>query len=182
MCGIVGLFLKDKALEPELGALLSGMLVALSDRGPDSAGIAIYGSAGKKHSKITIQSADPARDFKGLGKELGEKLGAKVHVIVKSTHAVIEVPSDRLVEARDAIVELRPAARIMGVGDVIEIYKEVGLPSTVVDRFGLDEDGRHPRHRPHPHGDRVGGDHHGRASFLDGAGPVSRAQRLAVQP
>ena len=38
MCGIVGLFLKDKSLEPKLGAMLSEMLVSLSDRGPDSAG------------------------------------------------------------------------------------------------------------------------------------------------
>ncbi len=72
MCGIVGLFLKDKSLEPKLGELLSEMLVSLSDRGPDSAGIAIYGSGEKKKSKITIQSADPDSDFAGLGKELGE--------------------------------------------------------------------------------------------------------------
>ena len=30
MCGIVGLFLKDKSLEPQLGAMLSEMLVSLS--------------------------------------------------------------------------------------------------------------------------------------------------------
>ena len=137
MCGIVGLFLKDKSLEPELGALLSEMLVSLSDRGPDSAGIAIYGSGDRKHSKITIQSADPERDFKGLGKELGEKLGAKVDVIVKSTHAVIEVPSAKLDAARETILALRPATRIMGAGDVIEIFKEVGLPADVVKRFNL---------------------------------------------
>ena len=137
MCGIVGLFLKDKSLEPELGALLSEMLVSLSDRGPDSAGIAIYGSGGKNHSKITIQSTDPERDFAGLAKELDEKLGVKVEVLVKSTHAVIEMPSRKLDEARAAIAALRPKVRIMGAGDVIEIYKEVGLPAQVVDRFGL---------------------------------------------
>jgi glutamate synthase domain-containing protein 1 len=43
MCGIVGLFLKDRSLEPQLGALLTDMLVTMTDRGPDSAGIAIYG-------------------------------------------------------------------------------------------------------------------------------------------
>jgi glutamate synthase domain-containing protein 1 len=138
MCGIVGLFLKDKALEPQLGALLSEMLVSLSDRGPDSAGIAIYGSGGK-HSKITIQSAAPERDFAGLAKELGDRLGEKVGVIVKSTHAVIEVPTGRLDEAREAILSLRPNVRIMGAGEVIEIYKEVGLPGQVVKRFGLTE-------------------------------------------
>ncbi len=37
MCGIVGLFLKDKSLEPQLGQLLSDMLITMTDRGPDSA-------------------------------------------------------------------------------------------------------------------------------------------------
>ena len=61
MCGIVGLFLKDKSLEPQLGAMLSEMLVSLSDRGPDSAGIAIYGAPSKNEAKITIQSANARR-------------------------------------------------------------------------------------------------------------------------
>ena len=42
MCGIAGLALRDPALEPELGVMLTGMLTALSERGPDSAGVAIY--------------------------------------------------------------------------------------------------------------------------------------------
>jgi methylamine---glutamate N-methyltransferase subunit A len=137
MCGIVGLFLKDKSLEPELGALLSQMLVSLSDRGPDSAGIAIYGSGGNKRSKITIQSVRPEQDFAGLKQELADRLGADVDVLVRSTHAVIEVPSAKLDAARQAILALRPNVRVMGAGEVIEIYKEVGLPKDVVERFGL---------------------------------------------
>jgi glutamate synthase domain-containing protein 1 len=43
MCGIAGLFLKNRALEPELGSHLANMLAVLTDRGPDSAGFAIYG-------------------------------------------------------------------------------------------------------------------------------------------
>ena len=45
MCGIVGLFLKDPKLEPRLGELLTDMLITMTDRGPDSAGIALYGPA-----------------------------------------------------------------------------------------------------------------------------------------
>lgn len=137
MCGIVGLFLKDKMLEPRLGALLSEMLVSLSDRGPDSAGIAIYGADRQGRAKITIQSSFPGSDFKGLDAELGERIGATVTLLAKSTHAVIEVPKAKADEARDAILALRPNVRIMGSGDVIEIYKEVGLPGDVVRRFGL---------------------------------------------
>ena len=47
MCGIAGLTLLDSSLEPELGALLTDMLVALGERGPDSAGVAIYRDDGQ---------------------------------------------------------------------------------------------------------------------------------------
>ena len=46
MCGIVGLFLKQDALRPRLGEMLTDMLITMTDRGPDSAGIAIYGPEG----------------------------------------------------------------------------------------------------------------------------------------
>ena len=96
MCGIVGLFLKDKALEPELGALLSSMLITMTDRGPDSAGIAIYGSDNGKTAKITLQSATPEKDFAGLGEALKDALGVSVAVEVKSTHAVVTLDKDKL--------------------------------------------------------------------------------------
>jgi glutamate synthase domain-containing protein 1 len=137
MCGIVGLFIKDKALEPQLGALLSEMLITMTDRGPDSAGIAIYGGDAKGHGKITVQSPNPDADFKGLDTDLGAKLGTKVSAIVKSTHAVLDVPAEKLEEARAAIAELRPDVRVMGSGEAIEIYKEVGLPEDVVKRFDI---------------------------------------------
>lgn len=137
MCGIVGLFLKDKTLEPQLGAMLSEMLVMLTDRGPDSAGIAVYGASTKGKAKVTIQSPAPGTDFAGLEAELGKKIDAKVKLLAKSTHAVIDVPADKVEAAREAIVELRPSVRIMGAGEAIEIYKEVGLPVDVVKRFDV---------------------------------------------
>ena len=66
MCGIVGLFLKDPSLEAALGRMLTDMLVTMSDRGPDSAGIAIYSKAAENRAKITIQSAHPDQDFAAL--------------------------------------------------------------------------------------------------------------------
>ena len=95
MCGIVGLFLKDKALEPKLGAMLSDMLVMLSDRGPDSAGFAVYGDAQPGEAKITVQSATPEEDFTGLADKLSEAVGADVTIREKATHAVLTVPPGR---------------------------------------------------------------------------------------
>lgn len=137
MCGIVGVFLKDQSLQPQLGAMLSEMLVTLSDRGPDSAGIAIYGAGEEDVGKITAQSAVPEEDFPGLDAELSKAVGAAVTVTAKSTHAVIEMPLEKLEEGRTALARLRPRMRVMSAGSAVEIYKEVGLPREVVDRFGI---------------------------------------------
>lgn len=76
MCGIAGLTLLDESLEPRLGALLTGMLVALGERGPDSAGIAIYHGAGQLDvtkdvgapAAVCERFAIPAaRGYQGLG-------------------------------------------------------------------------------------------------------------------
>ncbi|MCZ7447194.1 glutamine amidotransferase family protein [Agrobacterium rhizogenes] len=136
MCGIVGLFLKDKSLEPQLGQLLSDMLVTMTDRGPDSAGIAIYGSAADGRAKVTIQSADPAADFSGIAEALKES-GVDASVMVKSTHAVLDIPSQKLDGIRAVLATIRPNVRVMGSGDSVEIYKETGLPKDVVTRFDV---------------------------------------------
>mgnify|MGYP004712036767 CR=1 FL=1 len=136
MCGIVGLFLKDKSLEPQLGQLLSDMLVTMTDRGPDSAGIAIYGSAANGRAKVTIQSADPAVDFSDLAEVLKEN-GVDAVVTVKSTHAVLDIPAEKLDVIRTVLLATRPNVRVMGSGDSVEIYKETGLPKDVVARFNV---------------------------------------------
>jgi glutamate synthase domain-containing protein 1 len=137
MCGIVGLFLKDKSLEPKLGAMLADMLAKLGDRGPDSAGLAIYNDADDGIGKITVQSPQPVADFEGLGDRLSDALGVDVSVTIRDTHAVLSLPLDRLEEAREALKTLNPHLRIMGAGDAIEIYKEVGYPTEVSKRFEL---------------------------------------------
>ncbi len=137
MCGIVGLFLKDKALEPQLGALLTDMLITMTDRGPDSAGIAIYGTDADGNSKLTVQSPNPAEDFKGLAAELGKAIGTKVAQRDKDTHTVLEMSADKIADARQALKTLRPDMRVMSTGDTMEIYKEVGLPKDVAARFDV---------------------------------------------
>ncbi|MCI5041964.1 MAG: glutamine amidotransferase family protein [Donghicola eburneus] len=135
MCGIVGLFLKKDDLRPKLGDMLTDMLITMTDRGPDSAGIAIYGDEAAGSTKITVQSDTPDTAFAGLEAALNEALGATASVKTVDTHAVIVLP----VEKQDAAVSFLEGKglRIMGVGSSMEIYKEVGLPKDVAARFGL---------------------------------------------
>ena len=141
MCGIVGLFLKDKSLEPKLGAMLTDMLITMTDRGPDSAGIAIYGTDEDDKTKLTIQSNNPEVDFDQLDEALCEATNTQVSMRIKDTHAVLEFPDERVEEVRTALADLRPDVRVMSAGDIMEIYKEVGLPKDVAERFALTEMG-----------------------------------------
>jgi glutamate synthase domain-containing protein 1 len=106
--------------------MLADMLITMTDRGPDSAGIAIYGPGAADTAKLVVQS--DRRAFDGLDRTTGGS------VTVKDSHAVVGVPEDRLEAARGALPE---GLRVMSAGRRIEIYKEVGLPRDVVARFGI---------------------------------------------
>jgi amidophosphoribosyltransferase len=134
MCGIVGLFLKDQSLAPELGGMLSSMLVTMTDRGPDSAGIAIY-SDESGSAKLTVRFADPDVDFPAL--EAWVAANATGALERRDTHAILSLPSADLEATRAALREAFPAFTVMSRGEAIEIYKETGLPKDVIARFGI---------------------------------------------
>jgi glutamate synthase domain-containing protein 1 len=135
MCGIVGLFLKKEDMRPQLGTLLTDMLITMTDRGPDSAGIAIYGQEIEGRVKITVQSDNPEVDFAGLDTAITDAAGTSVDLRAVDTHAVLSVPAEDEAAVIDALEQR--GLRIMGSGHAMEIYKEVGLPREVAARFGL---------------------------------------------
>ena len=137
MCGIVGLFLKDKSLEINLGRMLSEMLVTMTDRGPDSAGIAVYNANQTGKAKITVQVDNPQTDFHGLEKKLSKAICASIKMDIRDTHAVLTMPQTSLDAAMEELRHLEPVIRIMGRGESIEIYKEIGLPEIFVSRFDI---------------------------------------------
>jgi methylamine---glutamate N-methyltransferase subunit A len=134
MCGIAGIFLKDHSLEPELGGFLAGMLVALGDRGPDSAGFAVYGDGSPEHVKLTLRAPD-GYDFEQVLRKVGSAERApEVH----ATHIVITVPVERQASVV-AEIRKRPEIDIVSVGTRMGVFKEVGRPEEVATRFGLDK-------------------------------------------
>jgi methylamine---glutamate N-methyltransferase subunit A len=144
MCGIVGLFCKSPELEPELGRHLAAMLEQLGDRGPDSAGVAVYRRpAGSNWTKLTVYSVDPDEDWGTLRDAVAEAFGGAEHTSTRARHAVILVEADAD-QAEDWLRRMRPELRVMSAGRAIEIYKEVGRPRDFVERFALgDIEGSH---------------------------------------
>lgn len=137
MCGIVGLFTKTPKLQASLGDHLSSMLIEMSDRGPDSAGVAIYRQpVPKGATKLSLFAADPDYGWKGLLGELKRELHDQATLEVRGSHAVVVVhePFDTIAAW---LAENRPELKIVSAGDTIEIFKEKGLPKDVVERFDL---------------------------------------------
>ena len=137
MCGIVGLFLKDNNLNNQLGHLLSNMLITMSDRGPDSSGIAIYNKSNDGQIKLTLRSEDPDQDLKKLKQELIHKKKLKLTVIKNFNHIILRIYKKDFSYIKNYIKNFFPLTSLMSSGENIEIYKEVGLPETVIKKFGI---------------------------------------------
>ncbi|MEM9443694.1 MAG: amidophosphoribosyltransferase, partial [Pseudomonadota bacterium] len=139
MCGIVGLYLKNPTLEPELGRLFTPMLIEMSDRGPDSAGIAIYQEPVEDDETLKLVLFHPDDDFgwDGLKTSLEEDLQLSASIDDIASHAVLISDGDEAT-LRDAIEAFDADIQIMSIGRVIEIYKEAGLPAEVAARFELE--------------------------------------------
>jgi glutamate synthase domain-containing protein 1 len=135
MCGIVGLFLKDDKLAPELGTLLAGMLGTLCDRGPDSAGFAIYSAGARDSVKLTLRAPE-GFDFASLLARLSKSAGASLSHTIHDTHVVVVVPAAKEAAVRAELAQV-PGVSVVGSGRSMEIFKEVGRPDRVAERFGL---------------------------------------------
>lgn len=137
MCGIVGLYLKNTALESQLGKLFEPMLEAMTDRGPDSAGFAIYGDeVADGWVKLTLQATTEAYDFTALVNAVKEKLGAELDWFQNASAIVLKIKGEEAA-VRAVLNDLAPTVRIMSAGQSIEILKGMGLPREISERFGL---------------------------------------------
>jgi glutamate synthase domain-containing protein 1 len=133
MCGIAGIFLKDRSLEPNLGGMLASMLAPLGDRGPDSAGFAVYGEPSQHHTKLTLRAPD-GYDLERLLRVIGP---TAVPPQIHDTHVVVTIPFERQAAILAEIGRM-PDVSIVGQGNRMTMFKEVGRPEKVAARFGLE--------------------------------------------
>ena len=109
----------------------------MSDRGPDSSGIAIYNKNNDGQIKLTLRSEDPDQDLKKLKQELIHKKKFKLTVIKNFNHIILRIDKKDFSYIDNYIKNFFPSASLMSSGENIEIYKEVGLPETVIKKFGI---------------------------------------------
>lgn len=133
MCGIAAFFAKTRASENRLGELFAPMLSCLTSRGPDSAGVAVYRDPAPAGAiKIVLQHPDESFDWNGKCLSRLPVLSARI----LATHCVATVSASESF-MRDFFETEHPDVTFMSAGSLIEIFKETGLPCSVLERFQL---------------------------------------------
>lgn len=139
MCGIVGLYLKNPGLEPRLGRMFRPMLAQMASRGPDSAGVALYADpVAPGHVKLSLAHDDPAFDWKAVDTGLEQALACDAAIRHVDTHCILTTDADEGA-VRAWLRSYYPGVRVVGSGTMLEIFKEVGAPDDVYQRFNLSD-------------------------------------------
>jgi amidophosphoribosyltransferase len=141
MCGIVGLLAKKPALREKLGELMVPMLIGMTERGPDSAGLAVFTNPlPEAKRKISVYSGltESGADFnwQGLVHDLKAHLGAAVELEAKGNHAILTMAIDPEIIKR-WIKEHHPKLHLLSTGRSIDLYKDIGTPTQVSDRYNF---------------------------------------------
>jgi methylamine---glutamate N-methyltransferase subunit A len=137
MCGIVGLHLRNPELYPQLGALLTGMLCEMENRGRDSAGVSVYGDPiWSPESTVSVCLLEIPDGPDTVGAKMTEALGAAVEVSKLDETYVVSAGTgvDALVATARAVY---PDALIAGFGHDVTVLKGVGAPRELAESWGL---------------------------------------------
>jgi glutamate synthase domain-containing protein 1 len=125
MCGIVGFIDKREQQDVVLGQTLLNMLRALSCRGPDSAGIALFGGFSPMRMRLSVP---PDRDRQEVILAL-ENEGLTLEHTYHTSLVDVRLPED--VDATKIEKRLRrrlPGSEILCLGNQLTLFKQVGSP------------------------------------------------------
>jgi glutamate synthase domain-containing protein 1 len=142
MCGIIGLHLKNPDLQPRLGELLAVMLEAMTTRGPDSAGIAVYADQGaapgdpERALRYSLRS-DEAVDWDLLGQRIATETGSEVRVrqLAPGSAVLVSPAGERLFLA--TVRHVAPQVAVAGYGEAMVLVKDVGAAAEICARYGI---------------------------------------------
>ena len=142
MCGIVGLHLKNPGLQPRLGELLTQMLEAMTTRGPDSAGIAVYadrepalaGQAGELRYSLR---SDETIDWDLLAKRIAAETGRDLRVEPLGSDSAVFVSPAAETPFLAAVRRVVPRVSVPGYGRSMVVVKDVGAPAAICARYGI---------------------------------------------
>lgn len=136
MCGIVGLLVKTPALRARLGEMLVPMMIGMTERGPDSAGLAVFSTPLSGSLKYSLYSSTASIDWEGMAQQLFAHLRAPAYCEGHGNHAVLttELAPETV---KQWVKEHYPALHVLSCGRAIDLYKDIGTPGEVAQRYNF---------------------------------------------
>jgi len=138
MCGIVGIFYKGEGAAGPVGQVLTDMCDQLFRRGPDSAGVALYGSALSDAFVVRVDLERP--DLERAEEETltaAEELTSVKESVRTARSLRMVVADDAEGKLADRIEEAVPGARVFSIGRSMEIVKDLGMACDINQRYEL---------------------------------------------
>ncbi|HVA85004.1 MAG TPA: hypothetical protein VNF73_01675 [Candidatus Saccharimonadales bacterium] len=141
MCGIAGYLSRAGSDEP-VGRVLLDMLTGLARRGPDSAGIALFGSGGDGSQRVWVRMPEGV-DSAVSEATIRERLAGLAEIRRLERHGQLvrmDLWLDGPAGALSAALE-RPGEdfEIVSVGEHLEVVKQIGAPGGLESSFGVAE-------------------------------------------
>ena len=142
MCGIAGLFVQSTAKRTDIGRMFTAMLEALTERGPDSAGIAVYRDPVELGwSKYSLCAAEYNFNWTDLEQRVAAELTTNISITATGRYAIVrcEDTCPRLDQWLASQTAQEWQIQVVGVGSEMEIYKDVGDPGQIAQRYAIAE-------------------------------------------
>jgi glutamate synthase domain-containing protein 1 len=139
MCGIIGFLDKRGGTDRPVGRTLLAMLQALSCRGPDSAGVALFGAA-RPFWVVQVklpEHGDADADTRAVLGSLPDVAAVLRH---ETVGAYLRLEVERTAEPaglEDRIVRRLPGAEVVSLGHRLEVVKQVGSPAQLEATYGI---------------------------------------------
>jgi glutamate synthase domain-containing protein 1 len=134
MCGIVGYLDKQRGQERPLGQTLLAMLQALSCRGPDSAGVALFGSPETWHLRVGAPANFDSDSVRSGLREAG------VAVFCDYQNGVYDGMLSSGTDAasvEEKIAHHLPGTEVICLGRQLNLFKQVGSPTQLEATYGI---------------------------------------------
>lgn len=138
MCGIIGLLIKKPAARAQLGAWMLPILTGMTERGPDSAGIAVFTEPlAEGQRKLSLMTVSGGCDWDALLEGVRSRFPGPHGIEVMHNHAVLRTQAEHLSGVCAWLRQHHPRVVLLSAGRSIDLYKDVGLPAQVAQRYGL---------------------------------------------
>jgi methylamine---glutamate N-methyltransferase subunit A len=138
MCGIVGLMFKQTEHRSRLGQQVLPMLDCMAERGPDSAGLALFSEpVAANLRRFSLFSYEGETDWLALHGAIEQDLHCNGQIKPQGDRASL-ISGIAPVELRQWLSKRAPGVRVFSVGRSIEVFKNAGNACDIARRYNFE--------------------------------------------